>query len=86
MTINLPKPSTLTGIDYAILRYEGASPGMVRQQLELAEAAVARLERLFLNNPGEGEEAMRPAFAHHGWHVRAVKAEGGYPVLPETAR
>lgn len=29
---------------------------------------------------GPGPDAMRPSFARHAAHVRAVLGEGGYPV------
>ena len=29
---------------------------------------------------------MRPRFARHEAHVEAVRAEGGYPVLPARGR
>ena len=78
-----PPSPILAKASYAAYRYGGDPPALVQVQLELPPEAVVRLERLFLADPGQGAEAMRPAFARHEAHVAAVRAEGGYPVLPE---
>jgi hypothetical protein len=62
-----------------------APPG-ARAALGLPEAAAARFERLFLARPGAGPDPMRPRFARHEFHVAAVMAQGGYPMLPEKGR
>ena len=66
---------------YAALRHEGFSPPRVRAELGLAEGRARKLERLFQARPGGGTDPMRPRFARHGMHVRAVAAAGGFPVL-----
>ena len=74
--------SPLASASYAACRYGGAPPGIVQVQLDLPPETAAMLERLFQRRTGGGPGAMRPRFARHEAHVRAVTAEGGYPVLP----
>jgi len=76
-----PPSFALAAASYAASRQGGAPPELVRVELELPAETAARLERLFQSRPGGGADAMRPRFAHHGAHVRAVVAQGGYPVL-----
>jgi hypothetical protein len=71
----------LAKASYAAYRYGGDPPELVQIRLELPAETVARLERLFMADPGRGKDAMRPRFAEHDAHVEAVRAEGGYPVL-----
>lgn len=78
-----PPLATLASASYAAFRHGGAPPDLVRVQLELPTETAERLERLFHVRPGGGADAMRPRFARHEAHVRAVMAHGGYPVLPE---
>jgi hypothetical protein len=65
---------------YVACRRGGAPPDRARQELELPQAAAAKLERL-LRAKGGGPQSQRPRFAHHEPHVCAVLAAGGYPVL-----
>src|SRR3954454_7410976 len=58
-----PPSPILAKASYAAYRYGGDPPALVQVQLELPPEAVVRLERLFLADPGQGAEAMRPAFA-----------------------
>jgi hypothetical protein len=74
--------SPLASARYAACRYGGAPPGIVQVQLDLPAETAAALERLFQRRSGGGVGAMRPRFARHEAHVRAVMAEGGYPALP----
>lgn len=55
-------------------------------QLGLGPATVVRLERIFQRRDGGGPDAMRPRFARHEAHVRAVLGAGGYRTLPEPRR
>lgn len=85
-TVSVMKPfkspsSTLASASYAASRHGGTPPDLVRIELDLPAATAARLERLFRAKPGGGADAMRPRFARHSAHVRAVIAEGGYPIL-----
>ena len=73
----------LASKSYAALRYEGVPPPRARETLGLPEATASDLERLFQARPGGGDDPMRPAYARHAVHVKAVMAQGGYPVLPE---
>jgi len=81
-----PPNPMLARASYAAYRYGGDPPALVQVQLDLPPEMTARLERLFLADPGHGTEAMRPRFADHGAHVEAVRAQGGYPRLPERGR
>ena len=76
-----PPASPFASASYAACRFGGAPPDIVRVQLALPAAAAAALERLFRARPGGGADAMRPRFARHEAHVRAVMIEGGYPAL-----
>ena len=78
-----PPASILASASYAACRFGGAPPDIVRVQLDLPAEIAAKLERLFRRRPGGGAYAMRPRFARHQAHVRAVLAEGGYPALAE---
>jgi hypothetical protein len=78
-----PPSPILAKASYAAYRYGGDPPALVQVQLELPAETVARLERLFLADPGSGAEAMRPRFARHEAHVDAARAAGGFPILPE---
>jgi hypothetical protein len=78
-----PPASPLASASYAACRFGGAPPDIARTQLELPAETAEVLERLFRARPGGGANAMRPRFARHGAHLRAVMAEGGYPALAE---
>jgi hypothetical protein len=71
---------------YATLRYEGVPPARAKLVLGLGETTAAQLERLFQVCPGGGDDPMRPRFARHTAHIKAVRALGGYPALPERRR
>jgi len=76
------RPETL-GQNYAALRFGGASEGRARAELGLAPGDARWLEALFRRRQaGGGPEAVLPRFARHDRHVAAVRAAGGYPVLP----
>jgi len=81
-----PPSFTLAAASYAVSRHGGAPPDLVQVELDLPAEAAARLERLFRVQPRGGADAMRPRFARHAAHVRAVLTQGGYPVLPERGR
>jgi len=81
-----PPSFALVAASYATSRHGGAPPDLVQVELDLPPETAARLERLFRARPGGGADAMRPRFARHAAHVRAVVALGGYPVLPERGR
>ena len=86
MTSISPDRSTLASASYAALRYEGIPPPRARAALGLAQDTAECLERLFQARPGGGDDPMRPRFARHAEHVRAVVGQGGYPVLPDPCR
>ena len=86
MTTSIHDPSPLASASYSVLRYEGMPPPRARAVLDLPAATAARLERLFQGRPGGGTDPMRPRFARHAAHVRAVLGEGGFPVLPARPR
>jgi hypothetical protein len=71
---------------YAALRYQGVPPPRAQAFLGLSEAATAQLERRFLAQGAGTADAMKPRFARHAAHLRAVMAKGGFPVLPGRAR
>ncbi len=81
-----PDPITLASKSYAALRYEGVPASRARDTLGLAEATADHLERLFQARPGGGDDPMRPRFARHEAHVRAVIRQGGYPAMPDPCR
>lgn len=81
MTTSSLHISTLASASYAVLRQGGSTPEAARALLDLPNATAARFERLFRARTGGGPDPMRPAFARHTAHVRAVLAEGGFPVL-----
>lgn len=80
------KNSTSAGAAYAALRHGGCTPARAVAELGLDDASGLRLERTFLARPVYGVDAMRPRFARHSRHVKAVLAEGGFPVLAERRR
>ena len=83
------KPPSLSfaSASYAACRYGGAPPELVQVELDLPPGAAARLEQLFrAARPGSPDDAMRPRYARHEAHVRAVSAEGGYPALTGRRR
>lgn len=80
-----PSPTPIAA-SYAACRHGGAPPGLACVQLALPAATAAQLERLFLRRASGGANAMRPRFARHAVHVRAVMGEGGYPALRERRR
>jgi len=86
MPITSDDQTTLASAAYAALRYQGAPPAGASAALGLAKATAFRLERLFQARPGGGADPMRPRFARHAAHVRAVLGQGGYPTLPERRR
>jgi hypothetical protein len=86
MSTGFPTPAALTSVSYAVLRHGGTPACAASAELNLSPVTAAQLERLFQRRPGGGAEAMRPRFARHEAHVRAVQAEGGYPSLPEHRR
>ena len=81
MTTSSPHISTLASASYAVLRQGGSTPETARRLLDLPIATADRFERLFRARTGGGADPMRPAFARHAVHVRAVLAQGGFPVL-----
>ena len=81
-----PPSFTLAAASYAVSRQGGAPPDLVQVELDLPAEAAARLERLFRARPRGGADPMRPRFARHAAHVRAVLTHGGYPVLRERGR
>jgi hypothetical protein len=78
--------TTYAGASYAALRHGGRPPLRAQAELGLDDATALRLERTFLARPVYGLDAMRPRFARHSRHVRSVRAQGGFPVLPERRR
>ena len=81
-TPNTPNAS----VGYAALRHGGTPPGRAATELGLEPLRALRLERLFLARKGGGANPMKPGYARHGRHLRAVLREGGFPVLPERRR
>jgi len=81
-----PAASTLASASYAVCRHGGAPPELAQAELALPAETALRLERLFRARSGGGPNAMRPQFARHAAHVRAVLAQGGYPALAERGR
>jgi hypothetical protein len=86
MTTSTLHISTLASASYAVLRLGGSSPDQARTLLDLPQATADRLERLFRRRPAGGPDPMRPQFARHGAHVKAVMEQGGYPALPDRRR
>jgi hypothetical protein len=80
------KNATLACSSYAALRHGGAPPSRARSQLGLPKRVAFELEQLFRKRCGAGPGGMRPKFARHEQHVRAVLKGGGFPVLPERRR
>ena len=81
-----PPSFALVNASYAACRHGGMPPDIACVQLELPTEMSQRLERLFRARPCGGADAMRPGFARHKAHVRAVMDEGGYPTLAEPRR
>lgn len=74
---------SVVAIAYAAIRAGGATPSNAAAQLALAEPEARRLERLFKARTARGAgDSQLPKFARHERHVAAVRAEGGFPVLP----
>jgi len=78
-----PPVSPLASASYSACRHGGAPPQIAAVELALPAETAARLERLFLARVGGGVDAMKPRFARHAAHVRAVLALGGFPTLAE---
>ena len=81
-----PPSAALASAAYVACRYGGAPPGVARVELELAADVAEGLERRFLARPGGGPDPLKPRFARHDAHVRAVVAAGGYPAAPARLR
>lgn len=86
MSVEQRKNITHASASYAALRHGGCAPARAIAELGLDHASGLRLERTFLGRPVYGLDAMRPRFARHSRHVKAVLAEGGFPVLAERRR
>ena len=86
MTHSDPAFSTLASASYAVLRHMGSSPQRARAELDLPAATAARFEALFQRRPGGGTDPMKPRFARHAAHVRAVLEGGGFPTIGEPGR
>jgi hypothetical protein len=86
MTKAHPQTSTLASASYAALRHGGTPATRAQTELGLQAPVASRFERLFRARGGGGADPMRPIFARHREHVRAVTAAGGYPSLPERGR
>jgi hypothetical protein len=78
--------SPLASASYSVCRHGGAPPQLAAEELSLPPETAARLERLFRSRAGGGLDAMKPRFARHAAHLRAVLALGGFPVLTERRR
>jgi hypothetical protein len=48
--------------------------------------SVVTAERRGQAKPGDASDRTTPRFARHAPHVRAVLAEGGFPVLPDRPK
>ena len=81
-----PPTSPLARASYYACRHGGAPPGLAQVELALPAETAARLEQLFQARAGGGADPMRPRFARHRAHVKAVLAEGGYPALAASSR
>ena len=81
-----PPVSLLASASYAACRHGGAPPELVAIDLALPPETAAHLERLFRARAGGGADPMKPRFARHTAHVRAVLNEGGFPALTERRR
>jgi hypothetical protein len=81
-----PVISPLMSASYAVCRHAGAPRELAAVELALSPDAAEHLERLFRGRSGGGADPMKPGFARHAAHVRAVLAVGGFPVLPEAQR
>lgn len=77
---------TLASASYAALRQGGAPPAHASAQLGLGRRTGVELELMFQRRRSLGADPMRPRFARHDRHVRAVLAEGEFPVLPVRRR
>ena len=75
--------TSIASITYSALRHGGAPPARVLAQLGLGRSVAIELERWFCKRRGG---VLRPRFARHDVHVRAVLEQGGFPDLPERRR
>ena len=82
----VPPDIRLARASYAVSRRGGRPPELARAELGLPAEVAAGLERLFRSLGGGGPDPMRPRFARHRAHVRAVLAQGGYPAIAPGGR
>ena len=75
--------TSIASASYAALRQGGAPPDHARAQLSLGRETALELERWFCKRRGG---ALRPRFARHDAHVRAVLEQGGFPALAKRRR
>lgn len=73
-------------VGYAVLRHGGDPPERAVALLGLDPFIGLRLERSFRRRIACRGGELMPRFARHDRHVRAVMAEGGFPVLPERRK
>ena len=67
---------------YDVLRYGGASVTRACAEMGVSSGRSIQMEAIFqVRRPGSGTDAMRPRFARHCTHVKAVCAAGGYPKI-----
>lgn len=74
---------------YSALRHGGAPQARACAELGVSSGRGQLLEAWFRRRGGgPGSDAMRPSFARHAAHVRAVLRAGGYPIAerPRTQR
>jgi hypothetical protein len=65
---------------YSALRFGGASPARACAELGVNPGRGPALEALFhVRRPGG--DSMRPRFARHEAHLRALRAAGGFVAL-----
>ena len=94
--LDSPRPTSISllwlnnphaSASYAALRHGGAPPAHAQAQLGLDRKVGHTLEQLFRSHRGGGvDDPMKPRFARHEAHVRAVLVECEFPVLPERRR
>ena len=70
--------ANIEAIDYSVLRCGGAPMARACAELGVNSGRGLLLEAQFRRRDAE---AVRPRFARNERHVRAVLAQGGYPVL-----
>jgi len=70
--------ANIEAINYSVLRFGGASMGRACAELGVNSGRGLLLEAQFRRRDAE---AVRPRYARHARHVRAVLAAGGFPVL-----